>query len=151
MGNGHTSKFGLKYTENTKTHFICQESRFTWSWAQAKRSVSERLSTSQRSQITLSLHHLSKSKFRQHLILPPSSKSALCPVLSLYRQVSCFDMVAEQVHDLGLLDLATSVCPVCQVLMARLSINHTTSSSGEERPHWSSKLQDKTRHQDVRQ
>ena len=57
-------------------------------------------------------------------------------------------MVAEQDHDSGTLDCATSFCPVMSVSTTRAttrpSIDQTTSSSGKESPPWSSKLQEES-------
>ena len=56
-------------------------------------------------------------------------------------------MVAEQCHDSGPSSFATSFfCPVKSVTMTvdDATINQITSSSGEEKPQWNSKLQEES-------
>ena len=58
------------------------------------------------------------------------------------------DMVAEPDRDSGLSSFATSICLVKSVTTTQTTtrplINQITSSSEEERPHWSSKLQEES-------
>ena len=79
--------------------------------------------------------------------LTPSRICDLSPLLSLSSSkfILVFDMVAEQSPDCGPDSFAMSFCPVESVMTTtRPTTHHITSSSGEERPHWSSELQEES-------